>query len=124
MTQSPPYLSNASDIMDLSPVVVFVDEHVSVARSLADESPGRPIAVTDREGQFVGLIVDLEGHDGPIADCVDRSALTVPPDAPAFDVVSRMLSAQIDFAAVVENGGLKGVVTRRGVMAAYGETYS
>ena len=127
MTQSPTYLSNAGHIMDIHPPVVYADEPVTAARAMVEANAGEPVAVIERDGIFVGVLLpgsvllDSLSTAGMLAS---RVRMRVTPNEPAFGVVSRMLARRVEWVPVIEDGKLLGIITRRCVRTAFGETYS
>ena len=127
MTQSPTYLSNAGHIMDVSTPVVFADDPASAARTTIEANGDEPVAVIERDGTFRGVLMPgsvLLDTLASAAMLASRPRMTVSPGEPAFAVVSRMLARRVEWVAVVEQGKLQGVITRRSVRVAFGETYS
>ena len=122
MQQSPPFLSHAEHIMDPDPVIVYADEPVSVIAALSADLDH--VAVVDDMGAFCGVIspgaviIDSLATAGSLAE---KPAVSATLGEPAFDVVSRMLARRVDWVPVIDDGRLRGVITRRCVKAAYGE---
>ena len=126
MTQSQAYLSNAGHIMDVSTPVVYADDPASAARATIEANGDGPVAVIERDGTFRGVLMPgsvLLDTLSSAAMLASRPRMTVSPSEPAFAVVSRMLARRVEWVPVVDQGKLQGVITRRSVRAAFGETY-
>jgi CBS domain-containing protein len=127
MTQSPTYLSNAGHIMDTHTPVVFADDPVSAVGAIFEADSSEPVAVIERDGTFRGVLMPGSVLTGSLATAgmlASRPRMRVSPEEPAFAVVSRMLARRVEWVPVIEQGKFLGVITRRGVRAAFGETYT
>ena len=124
MTTQAQFLSDVAHIMDPHPTIVSADTPAHHARTIVDDNNGEPVAVLSRDGKFHGVLTsDALLMDGPYTagDLASRTRMTVAPHESAFSVVSRMLSRRVDWVPVLKNGTLVGILTRRSVLAAYGE---
>jgi CBS domain-containing protein len=124
MTTQAQFLSDVAHVMDIHPAIVSADTPADQARSIIDDNNGEPVAVLSSDGKFKGVLTsDALLVDGPFTtgDLASRARMTVAPHESAFSVISRMLSRRVDWVPVLKNGTLVGSLTRRSVLAAYGE---
>jgi CBS domain-containing protein len=124
MTTPAQFLSDVAHIMDVHLTIVSADTPADSARSIIDDNNGEPAAMLSSYGKFKGVLTsDALLVDGPFAagDVASRARMTVAPHESAFSVLSRMPSRRVDWVPVLKNETLEGSLTRRSVLAAYGE---
>jgi CBS domain-containing protein len=124
MTTPAQFLSDVAHIMDVHLTIVSADTPADSARSIIDDNNGEPAAMLSSYGKFKGVLTsEALLVDGPFTagDVASRARMTVAPHESAFCVLSRMSSRRVDWVPVLKNETLEGSLTRRSVLAAYGE---
>ncbi len=116
-----------SDMMtrDVSTVTEDMTAQELLDRMLAERHSGYP--VVDSEGNLAGCVTmhDIESaatHEwqaDTVADIMTRELITVRPEDDLFEAFKKLSRADIGRLLVVEDGQLRGILTRSDIMKAY-----
>jgi CBS domain-containing protein len=103
--------------------------HTLIEKNIA----GAP--VVDESGALIGMLTERDcmqvalnatyhsEYGGVVADFMAKPAVSISPDEGLVDVVKRFIDTSYHRYPVVENGRLIGLISRRDVMRALGDTW-